>query len=373
MHRQKKIIHILGASGLCLGLLSCKPAKIKQYSVDKEKITVQPVSDLPTNKDFTYTLPDGWQEKAASNMRQAAFSVAKDQAEVSVVSLPGSAGDLKGNVNRWRGQVGLPPVESEAEIIKTLTATRIDNADAFLLDLQAPEGQKDSAMHVAFAKHQGQSWFFKLSGPLDAVTTETPAFEQFIQSVKFTAPNGTSSASDAATDSGGAPSSSGSNAMNTPMNNQMLADTAQIANKMTYETPADWQKQETSGMRSASFKVQKNGETADVSVIGLTGDGGGVLNNVNRWREQAGLGPIQQNELDKMFTVVPIDGHSGYYLSILTDTAESNMLITLVETPESTWFIKMSGAHNLLQTQEQNFLGFVKSIHFNPEKEPQNG
>jgi len=108
-------------------------------------------------------------------------------------------------------------------------------------------------------------------------------------------------------------------------------------------------------------------------VIALSGDGGGVLSNVNRWRDQAGLEPIQENELDKMFTILPVDGHSAYYLSILTDDAESNMLITLIETAESTWFIKMSGDRELLQSQQENYLNFVKSLQFNSVKEQSNG
>jgi hypothetical protein len=46
-------------------------------------------------------------------MRVASFRVTgKDgkQADVSVIPLPGLAGSDLDNVNRWRGQVGLPSV-----------------------------------------------------------------------------------------------------------------------------------------------------------------------------------------------------------------------------------------------------------------------
>jgi len=369
--RNRNIILLLSSTSLCLSLISCKPAEIKQYSVDKEKAITKtastPNSDEHNHdhKGFSYTTPDNWQEKEASGMRKASFSLAEDQAEVSVISLPGSAGDLKGNVNRWRGQVGLEPIDSELDIIKSLTPTKIDDAEAFLLDLQAPAGKEDSAMHVAFAKREGQSWFFKLSGPLEIIKSEKPAFTQFIQSIKFTEDDGHNHSD--------TPGSSANDAMNNPMNTQMLGDLPPASTQLSYKAPDDWQKQEAGGMRSASFKVSKDQATADVSVIALSGDGGGVLSNVNRWRDQAGLEPIQENELDKMFTILPVDGHSAYYLSILTDDAESNMLITLIETAESTWFIKMSGDRELLQSQQENYLNFVKSLQFNSVKEQSNG
>ena len=67
--------------------------------------------DAPNAPQLTWTTPAGWTEVPPSEMRVASFKVAGadgKQADVSVVPLPGMAGSDFANVNRWRGQVGLP-------------------------------------------------------------------------------------------------------------------------------------------------------------------------------------------------------------------------------------------------------------------------
>ena len=68
-----------------------------------------PRAGLP---QLTWQTPAGWTEVAPGEMRVASFKVpgaAGQQADVSVVPLPGLAGSDDANVNRWRGQVGQPP------------------------------------------------------------------------------------------------------------------------------------------------------------------------------------------------------------------------------------------------------------------------
>ena len=93
---------------------------------DQAQPQAQPAALPPGHPDTSgsagprleYKRPGGWQEAPPGEMRAASFRVAgKDgkQADVSVVPLPGLAGSDLDNVNRWRGQVGLPGV-SEAEL-----------------------------------------------------------------------------------------------------------------------------------------------------------------------------------------------------------------------------------------------------------------
>ena len=69
-------------------------------------------------------------------MRAASFRVAAHdgrQADVSVIPLPGLAGSDLDNVNRWRGQVGLPGV-SEAELAKLAQPVEIAGQSASLYE-----------------------------------------------------------------------------------------------------------------------------------------------------------------------------------------------------------------------------------------------
>ena len=122
-------------------------------------------------------------------MRAASFRVAgKDgkQADVSVVPLPGLAGSDLDNVNRWRGQVGLPGV-SEAELAKLAQPVEIAGQPAKLYEqagANAGSGEK-SRILAAITRRDGVAWFFKMTGDDGLVAEQKPAFIEFLKSVSF--------------------------------------------------------------------------------------------------------------------------------------------------------------------------------------------
>lgn len=127
---------------------------------------------------LSWKAPAGWQEKPASGMRRATF-VVPGGAELSVISLPGDAGGELPNVNRWRGQVGLP-AWGEADF-KKAAVTVASPAGAFtVVDL----GGKEQRMAAGMLARGGETWFFKLLGPDAAVAAALPAFKGFLGSVK---------------------------------------------------------------------------------------------------------------------------------------------------------------------------------------------
>ena len=66
---------------------------------------------------LTWKTPDGWTQMPAGEMRVASFKIqgaGGKQADVSVIPLPGLASSTDdANVNRWRGQVSLPPISPD--------------------------------------------------------------------------------------------------------------------------------------------------------------------------------------------------------------------------------------------------------------------
>ena len=64
-----------------------------------------------------------------------------------------------------------------------------------------------------------------------------------------------------------------------------------------WRNPKSWIPSSGSSMRLASFDVPYNGGIGDFSLIQLTGDGGGIVPNINRWRVQLGLEPQLQHEI----------------------------------------------------------------------------
>ena len=92
------------------------------------------------------------------------------QADVSVVPLPGMAGSDLDNVNRWRGQVGLPGV-SEAELAKLAQPVEIAGQPATLYEQAGadPGSGKKTRILAAISRRDGVAWFFKMTGDDDLV------------------------------------------------------------------------------------------------------------------------------------------------------------------------------------------------------------
>src|SRR5262245_48698828 len=109
----------LWAAGFLL-LAGCQREGVSVYKVEKEtEANGSPPGPLSVNERgsqagrLKWTAPKGWKELAGSGMRVASFSV-PGKAEMSVVTLPGDAGGELANVNRWRNQIGLPPLDQKA-------------------------------------------------------------------------------------------------------------------------------------------------------------------------------------------------------------------------------------------------------------------
>ena len=114
-------------------LAGCDRGQVQEYRVAKEQPLAQAQAQaaaLPPGHPDTsgaaapsvqYKRPADWQEAPVGEMRAASLRVpGKDgkQADVSVIPLPGLAGSDLDNVNRWRGQVGLPGVsESDLRLV----------------------------------------------------------------------------------------------------------------------------------------------------------------------------------------------------------------------------------------------------------------
>jgi hypothetical protein len=135
----------------------------------------------PEQPRLRYTTPSGWKESE----RKGAMAVAAFQAEgaeVTVMPFPRTAGmaDVGGNVNRWRGQLGLPEVAVD-QARREATEVRVDGKVANYVDLSGPKSRMLAAMTV----RGDQVWFFKMLGPAPAVGRQKAAFDAFLQSVKF--------------------------------------------------------------------------------------------------------------------------------------------------------------------------------------------
>jgi hypothetical protein len=136
-----------------------------------------------------WTTPAGWEEQPGSNaMRVTSFHIGSgaDQAEVIVSRIPQAGiGSLPDNINRWRGQVGLDPVDSDKNA--GFHPIAIGGQPGLMLDFTGPKAGDTPAKEllVALTIRGADGWFFKLLGPEPVVSKQQDAFKQFLGSLQF--------------------------------------------------------------------------------------------------------------------------------------------------------------------------------------------
>lgn len=132
-----------------------------------------------------WQVPADWKEVPAAQFLLAEFAIAGTdgaKAEVNVAQLNGDGGGLAANVNRWRGQLGLPPSPDAAT-----TPLDVAGGNAQMVDISgtgAQTGQPTRLVGVIVPVN-GQTWFYKLMGDPKAVAAQKAAFTQFVQSAKY--------------------------------------------------------------------------------------------------------------------------------------------------------------------------------------------
>ena len=183
------VFRLLFLGGLVILISACdrNDQQIKVYRLVKAP-SESPIAEkaAPINSatpQIKWELPSGWGEGSPSTMRYASFAATEDNGEkvdISIVTFPGDGGSDLDNVNRWRQQIGLAAVDEGelSSIIAPLQGKQINFSTA---DVIGP----DSRTLAAWVRREGRSWFFKLSGPKDAVDKEKPKFVKFLQSVRF--------------------------------------------------------------------------------------------------------------------------------------------------------------------------------------------
>ena len=136
-----------------------------------------------------WQVPAGWQEVSGGQFLVAKFTITGEggaTTAVNVSSSPGEGGGLVGNVNRWRGQLGLGQL-SEDDVNKLLTAIDIAGGKAQLVDLSGTDTRTRQPTRLVgvIVPQSGQTWFYKLMGDAKVVESQKAAFTKFVQGVKY--------------------------------------------------------------------------------------------------------------------------------------------------------------------------------------------
>lgn len=207
------------AAGLLLLLSGCKDREIISYRAPKDPVITPPAAGMantndlpkdhppigpaaapgvgasadamaatavPTGSDrLKWTAPSGWTAMPDRPMRKATFAIrgaSGASAELSITAFPGDTGGLLANLNRWRGQIGLPPLAA-GELDAAVAPLAAGDLRFAVVDFAGTANGAPTRLLGAVLPYQGETWFFKLTGPDAFVAAQKAAFSEFLKTV----------------------------------------------------------------------------------------------------------------------------------------------------------------------------------------------
>jgi hypothetical protein len=277
-----------------------KEAVQPQHEAFLQFITSIRFSSGPDSKP-SWTLPAEWRQLPGGEFRYATIQLPETDrtSKPLEISVSTAGGDVLANVNRWRGQLNLKPVAAQ-ELASTTKALTIDGHEATLVSLVGTgSGGMQGAPFAPFA------------GGGASLPPDRPPL-----------PSAKSSSS----------------------------------GPVRFDAPPEWSPAPLSAFSLVAFKVTGGDKQADITISSAGGD---LLSNVNRWRGQIGLSPIDAAELTKIARKIDTLGTSGDYLELV---GSETILGVRADAGGRTWFIKLKGDSQLASREKPRFEAFVKSL-----------
>ena len=340
---------------LLFEIFSGNSGEVHSYNGPKEKpaqAAAPAVAPAATSKPDPGTLiqfakPQDWTNVTdGSGLATFSFALPGD-AGVSAIPLPARLAENPMIVNMWREQVGLGPVDEDT--VKSLSKPiQIGGHTGRIFDVAGTEplaGQNTPPRIVSASLVLGQvGWFFKLSGPADSIGPQLGAFTNFLATLKFQ------------------PAASQVNfdrLMAEAQQAEPPPPTPDVAGP-TWAKPAGWAEKPRTAMRLGNFTAGDG--QAEITLMTFPGDVGGLLANVNRWRDQSGLPPVDAAGLAKATEQVNVAGTPA---TLVEAIGAANGALSVDHPADGlTWFYKMSGPSDVVTAEKGAFMEFVQSIRF---------
>jgi len=331
------LLRLLMAGGvgcLCLLALGCnREEPIKAYQAPKEPAHVH-------RDRIEWKTPADWIEWPGEEQTTdplptyAGFTVedADPALEMRVTYLareaPGAA-NVQANVNRWQRQLGMPG-SSQEEVSQLAKKVMVDGREGYVVDLLGPAGEGQKRILGAMVVEGERVWFFKVMGTAERVGKHKKEFEEFVSSLKLNGPR------------------------------------KETREELSWVTPKGWENGGEKPLRVLTFFAGDKSDPAEVMVTRLRGaQFGDILENINRWRAQVGLGPVTKVE-DQPSERIPLAGNSAAYFDFTGPGNEQRpnrrMLLVMSVNNNDVWFFKMIGPQQVIASEKTNFEEFLKSV-----------
>jgi len=177
LHQFKKyskllfLIKLLTSFLFIMSLSSCKESGIRKYTVEKEK---------SPSLNLIWTKPDAWQSKKLTEFRKGSFEAITPfgKCDISIISFPFQAGGYLANINRWRSQLSLKPIE-EKDLQSLIEKKQFKHLKLECISLENTE----TIMKVAMVMIKNETWFLKCVGPKKAIHYEEKNWDTFLNTL----------------------------------------------------------------------------------------------------------------------------------------------------------------------------------------------
>ncbi|MFM9024725.1 MAG: hypothetical protein ACKON7_05210 [Planctomycetaceae bacterium] len=196
------------AAALCAALLAAgcrppgevRPGDIRTYSVARTAApvvapVVAPAAAAPRAPAVRYEVPAGWSDRGAAGMRLATLAIG-DPADGRDVTVIRAAGTLRGNVDRWQGQLDAASAAEDraAAVDRALAAAEtvvVDGTPATIVALfdaaaaAEPDAAGEAILAAMIPVDDASALFVKFKGDAAVARRERDAFVRFVSSLRW--------------------------------------------------------------------------------------------------------------------------------------------------------------------------------------------
>jgi hypothetical protein len=324
--------------GLGILLCACDDDQIRAYREPKQQSRNTQAGEQP-EAQVAWATPPGWESIASDQpMRVATFKTGSGMPEVSLTAFPGDTGGLLANINRWRSQLGLQSI-TDAQIAQNSETTTIEGVSITTVDFTGSSGQE--MLGAMIVPGDGQAWFAKATGEPAAIAKLKPAFIAFAKSFRLHARAGTQNPAAAPPV---APAVGG----------------GEIQTRLTnWKPPQNWKADpNASAIVAAAYEVTNTDGGAKVTATMLMSSGGGILSNINRWRDQLGLPAVDSLDNQKITDL----GNGNLIVDLASADNARRMMAAIIAAQDQTWFFKITGSPKGVEAERRQFEGLVRSV-----------
>lgn len=264
-----------------------------------------------------FTVPASWKSAPArpGRFKTFLFGAAEQPSIELAISELGPNQDLPSNVNRWRGQLALPPLEDEAA--RTSLDTLACEGGEFLLFDEV--GLYQGGMAPAAGSDPS-------APPGNNLPTATPTGKS--------GPAGEASAP------------------------------AATIEPLEYTIPPGWNRLANAMFAKIRLERADGTRKAAISVSEMNPELNSWQSALGSWLAELELSGLDPDQVEPFVSEVSVDGQLGKQIRLLMPDAAKGIIATRVERAGKAWFVKLSGDKSLVEESVGDLNAFLQSIRF---------